>query len=184
VFRQWRRITSRQKRRAARRIRLNALDNGANFGSLPSRQTRVRIGKKRGRGGGGNVLSLLWDRNFPLPPPPPQRRMPQRWILFVRASRFREAAAIKRARSFDKTSSHEFPATCRRTSTSRGGERRGGKRDTPYRIDETVAENVCSLPISSRGEERSKIRRGWSERNSAFTRRVGLSSLPRDDWNI
>jgi len=146
VFRQWRRTTSRQKHRAARRIRLNALDNGANFGSLPSRQTRVRIGKKCG--GRETFYPFYGIGTFLSPPSPTPGCRGAGFYSFA----LRVSAAIKRVpSSFDETSGHEFPATCRSTTTSRGDGAPRGKKDTPYRIDETRRGCLLSLSPSARG---------------------------------
>lgn len=80
---------------------IKRLDNGANFGSLRSRQCRQKARKARRR----DVLS----------PPGKFSPMAQRWILFLRASYFR--SRYNKVPSFDKTSSHEFPATWENVNT-------------------------------------------------------------------
>lgn len=80
---------------------IKRLDNGANFGSLRSRQCRQKARKARRR----NVLS----------PTGKFSPMAQRWILFLRASYFR--SRYNKVPSFDKTSSHEFPATWENVNT-------------------------------------------------------------------
>lgn len=138
---------------------IKRLDNGANFGSLPSRQYRQKARKAR-----RDVLSSMGKF-------PPVRR---RWILFLRASYFR--SRYNKVPPFDKTSSHEFPATCRGRQ-HRGVASSGARKKAPF------TESAKSTgDIWSRRGKRSKIFPYARKLRAAG--RVGLSSFPRDDWNI
>lgn len=118
----------------------------------------VSVGKKRGKRAGETVLS----------PPGKFSPMAQRWILFLRASYFR--SRYNKVPSFDKTSSHEFPATWENVNTEgmASGDVCGKKR--PLRNWRKARGD-----ISSRAENVRKFFLTWE--TSRCAGRVGLSSF-------
>jgi len=121
----------------------------------------VSIGKKRKAR--RDVLSSMGK----FPP------VPRRWILFLRASYFR--SRYNKVPPFNKTSSHEFPATCEDVNIE-GWRVARSEKSTLYRIGEKRRGYL--VPAQKTLENSSlceKLRTAG---------RVGLSLFPRDDWNI
>lgn len=67
---------------------------------------------------------------------------PRRWILFLRASYFRRR--YNKVSSFDKTSSHEFPAT-RGDVNIEGGVRGGKEKKTPLTTNRRKARGAGEI---------------------------------------
>lgn len=100
---------------------------------------------------------------------------PRRWILFLRASYFR--SRYNKVSSFDKTSSHEFPAT-RGDVNIEGGAR--GKKNALCGIDEKrVGRKGIFGPTR---KTRSKIFPHM--RNLTVQSASDYRPFSRDDWNI
>lgn len=167
MFRQWRRGIVHKKIRCPS-YQIKRLDNGANFGSLrpppPSpRQYRQKARKARRR----DVLSLI-RRSFPA--------VAQRWwILFLRASYFR--SRYNKVPPFDKTSSHEFPATWENVNTEGRRARRRMWKKAPF----------TELTESTRGYF---VSRGKRSKIFPYVGNLVLQGVSDyrpfqcDDWNI
>lgn len=154
VFRQWRVNASRKNAARPRRIRLNVLDNGANFGSLPFLSPGQKARKSR------EMFYLLWGSFLSHDDAPPT----DGGISFLRASYFR--VHNNKVSLFDKTSSHEFPATRRlRTSTTR---------DEGKSVFCRIRRKARGGYLVFRAENARKFLLMWG----TAERRVGLSSFP------
>lgn len=132
---------------------IKRLDNGANFGSLRSRQYRQKARKARRR----DVLSPTGKFSL----------VAQRWILFLRASYF--CSRYNKVPSFDKTSSHEFPATWENVNIE-------GWRAATY-VEKSALYRIDGKHTGIFGLARKTLQNFSLREKPRAARRVGLSSF-------